>query len=244
MTADYGHKYGLLPGHVPNGLCDLTWYVAGALPAAPVIRPVPKPGTGDWGMDGNDTYGNCGIAGFHHGDMCVEYDTGTPVVPITADQLVQYYLTYTGGEDNGVVLADFLAYVKKTGFFGHTIAAYAPVSIQDIKTLQFAVNAYGYAYTGIQVTSGMEQATQEGRPWIPTDWDASQVLGGHCVPIVGYGLDELWVVTWGQLQSVSYAMWPLISTEAWAVISGEIAAKGNHGISLASLQADLAQLNR
>jgi hypothetical protein len=226
---------------MPHALRDLTYYVAGDLPAAPIIRPVPAPGNGNWGMDGNDTYGDCGVAGLHHGDMCVEYDTGTPVVPVTSDQIVDYYMTYTGGQDSGVVLADFLKYVKTTGFFGHSLAAYAPVKISDMATLKFAVNAYSYAYTGIVVTQGMMDATNAGKPWTAANATGT-VLGGHCVPIVGYGLDELWIITWGQLQSVAYSAWPIIAEEAWACIWGEVAAKGVHGVSLPALQADLLKL--
>ncbi len=236
-------KYGRQPGHVPNGLHDLTWYAAGALPVAPVRRPVPAPGLGDWGMDGNDKMGDCGPCGLQHGDMCVEYDTATPVAPVTADQIVQYYLTYTGGQDHGVVLADFLAYVQKTGWFGHTVSAYAPVSVTDMATLQFVVSAYGFAYCGIQVTDLMEQAFQDGQPWSADDFASGTVQGGHCVPIVGYGTDNLYCVTWGKMQAIEYSAWHLIAEEAWAVLMGEI-TEGNHGLNLAALQADLKLLSK
>lgn len=235
-------KLGRLPGHVPNGLRDLTWYVAGALPAPPVRRPVPLPGTGDWGMDGNDTYGDCGVAGLHHGDMCVEYDTSNPRDMITAEEIVDYYLGYTGGADQGVVLADFLAYVKKTGWFGHQVAGYAPVTVNDMSTVQFAVNAYGFAYIGIQVTDLMMNASNEGQPWTADTFANGTVEGGHCVPVVGYGTDNLYVVTWGKMQAIEYSAWHLIVEEAWAVLMSEITAKGNHGINLASLQSDLSRL--
>jgi hypothetical protein len=237
-------KLGRLPGHVPNGLRDLTWYVAGALPAAPVRRPVPHPLAIASGMMGNDTYGDCGVAGLAHGNMAVEFDQGQAVVQLAADDVVNYYMTYTDGQDTGVVLADFLAYVRQTGWFGQSVAAYAPVSVNDMATLQFAVNAYGFAYTGIQVTDLMMQASQNGQPWTADDFANGTVEGGHCVPLVGYGTDYLYCVTWGQMQLIEYSAWHLIATEAWAVLMSEITAKGNHGINLASLQADLAQLNR
>lgn len=243
-------KLGALPGYVPNGLCDLTWYVAGALPKAPlkVAPPVPPrnaDGT-EWGMDGNDQYGDCGVAGVHHGDVAVDVDTKTSLTSLTSEQVVQYYLTYTGGEDNGVVLADFLAYVKKNGFFGHALAAYAPVSISDFATLQFAINAYGYAYTGIAVTDLMMQAFQEGQPWTAADVQNGSVEGGHCIPLVGYDSQNLYAVTWGGIQAIQYSAWHLMSTEAWACIWGEVPASGldGHGVNLKALQGDLANLRR
>jgi hypothetical protein len=243
MASDLSYKLGRNPGHVPDGLRDLTWYVAGDLPAPPVRRVVPAPGKGDWGMDGNDRYGDCGVAGIHHGDMCVEYDTTTPRDSVTANEVVQYYLEYTGGQDNGVVLADFLAYVKKTGWFGHQLAGYAPVTINDMRTVQFTVNAYGFAYIGIQVTDLMMQASNAGKPWTPETFANGTVEGGHCVPVVGYGTENLYAVTWGKMQAIQYSAWHLIVQEAWAVLMSEIVAKGgNHGLNLAALQADLSKL--
>lgn len=241
-------KLGRKPGHVPNGLRDLTWYVAGALPAAPlsVTPPVP-PANADgtaWGMDGNDTYGDCGVAGLDHGSITVDVDTATSLLGLTSDQIVQYYLTYTGGQDEGVVLADFLKYVNQTGWFGRTLAGYAPVSVSDMKTLQFAINAYGYAYTGIEVTDLMMTAFQNGQPWTSADVQNGNVEGGHCIPLVGYDSQNLYAVTWGGVQAIQYSAWHLMASEAWACIWGEVPAGGldGHGVNLASLQGDLSNL--
>jgi hypothetical protein len=142
------------------------------------------------------------------------------------------------------VLSDFLAYVKKTGFFGHTMSAYAPVKVHDIPSLHFAVWAYAASYTGIKVTQAMMNAFQEGLPWDLDDM-FSQVVGGHCIPIVGYDSQYLYAVTWGKVQRISYAAWHYMSTEAWAVISGEFVTKGsdNRGLNIAALQADLSKLD-
>ena len=52
---------GCLPGTIPVGLRSLSYYVAGDLPKAPASVAVPE--FGDWGMLGNDHYGDCGVAG-------------------------------------------------------------------------------------------------------------------------------------------------------------------------------------
>ena len=235
-------KFGRLAAQFPAGLGDLTRYVAGSLPKAPASVAVPK--VAEWGMDGNDTYGDCGVAGLNHGLMSAAAVTGETETFPDDEQIVDYYLGYTGGQDNGVVLSAYLAYVKKTGFFGHTVAAYAPVAVQDIPTLQFAVSAYDFAYTGITVTEAMQEAFQQGEPWTLDVLD-SPIAGGHCVPIVGYDSNYLTVVTWGGTQQIAYSAWHYIASEAWAVISGElVAAKGDgHGINLAALQADLSKLD-
>jgi hypothetical protein len=235
-------KYGCLPALMPGGLRDLTYYTAGPLPKPPASVAVPE--VSAWGMDGNDQYGNCGPVGAIHGFMAAAADTAETEAFPTADQIVSYYLTYTGGQDSGVVLSDFLAYVKTKGFLGHTVSAYAPVKVNDVATLQFTVNAYDFAYTGVSVTSGMEEAFGAGEPWTLDDLD-SPVVGGHCIPIVAYDSTWLYCVTWGQVQKIAYPAWQYMAQEAWAVISGELAAKGadGHGINLAALQADLGRLD-
>ena len=233
-------KLGARPAVFPAGLHDLTHYVAGSLPKPPASVSVPA--VADWDMDGNDTYGDCGVVGLNHLLMATAAVPGETEAFPTADQVVSYYLTYTGGQDSGVVLSDFLAYARQQGFYGHTVSAYAPVLVHDVPTLTTALYLYDAVYTGISVTQGMMDAFQAGRPW-----DAAavqgEVIGGHCVPAVGYNDLGLTVITWGQPQLITWPAWHAISTEAWAVIPGELAAGDGHGINLAALEADLSKLD-
>lgn len=243
-------KFGLLPGTRPVGLHDLTYYAAGPLPKPPAKVAVPtipaQPDGTPWGMDGNSDYGDCGVAAANHLFRAIAADTAEQEKFPTAKQVVSYYLAYTGGEDSGVVLSDFLAHVKQGKFYGHTVAAYAPVSVSDVNTLRFAINAYG-AYVGISVTEGMMQAVQGDGPWTWTLEDASgNVEGGHCIPLLGFDSKWLYAVTWGQVIRIAYPAWHQIASEAWAVLVGEeVSAKTDgHGINLAALQADLSKINR
>ena len=242
-------KYGCLPGYVPVGLKELSFYVAGALPKPPPKVDVPvvavaSDGT-PWGMDGNDEYGDCGVAGIEHGFKAVDAVLSYPEQAPGNQDVVDYYLTYTQGQDSGVVLADFLQYVQQTGFFGHKIDAYAPVAVHDVPTLQFAIDAFDFSYTGITVTDAMMQAFQDGRPWTMDEVD-SPVDGGHCVPLVGYDSQFLYCVTWSKVQPIAYSAWHQISSEAWAVIPGEFTERDSdgRGINLAALKSDLSKLNR
>jgi hypothetical protein len=241
------YKLGCLPGYIPNGLRDLTFYCPGKLPqAAPSVTvPVPavQPDGTAWGMDGNDQYGNCGAAGFNHGMMADDIVLNYPETIPSRDQIIQYYLSYTGGQDTGVVLADFLAYIQKNQFFGHTVEAYAPVGVHDIPTLQFAVDTFDFSYTGITVYDDMMTAFQNGEPWDVSQMN-SAVDGGHCVPLVGYDSQYLYCITWGAVQKITYPGWHYISTEAWAVISGDFVAKGGdgRGVDIAALKTDLPEL--
>jgi hypothetical protein len=241
-------KFGRLPGTIPVGLHDLTYYVAGRLPKPPAKVAVPvipaQPDGTPWGVDGNSDYGDCGVAGLNHLLRAIAADTREQETFPAPDQVVSYYLAYTGGQDSGVVLSDFLAHVKQAGFYGHTVAAYAPVSVSDVNTLRFAINAYG-AYAGIDVTEGMMQAVQGGGPWTWTLDDlGGAVEGGHCIPLLGFDSSWIYAVSWGQVIRIAWPAWHEMAAEAWAVLAGEeVAAKTDgHGISLAALQADLNRL--
>lgn len=234
-------KLGRLPGQIPVGLRDLSYYAAGPLPAPPPGVAVPD--EADWEMLGNDSYGDCGIAGLEHGLMAAAADAGETEVFPTDAQAVSYYLTYTGGQDSGVVLSQYLAYVRKHGYFGHQVSAYAPVAVHDVPLLQTAVNLYDFCYTGITVSDAMMQAFSDGQPWTAATV-SGPVDGGHCIPLVGYDENFLYAITWGSVQPITYNAWHRMSDEAWCVLTGELVTAGDdgHGVNLAALQADLDKL--
>ena len=160
------YRLGRLPGQVPVGLRDLTYYAAGPLPKAPASVAVPA--VADWLLLANGPdptcpeypqgVGDCGVAGLEHGFMSAAADTSERETFPDAERAVSYYFGYTGGQDSGVVLSQYLAHVRQNGYYGHTVAAYAPVAVHDVPTLQFAINAYDFAYVGITVTQGMMDA--------------------------------------------------------------------------------------
>lgn len=244
-------KLGRLPGVIPVGLKDLTYYAAGPLPRPPAqvsVPVIPEQSDGTpWGMLGNSQYGDCGPVGAVHGFMAAAADTAEKESFPTSQQVIDYYLTYTGGQDDGVVLSAFLAYVKQKGFCGQTISAYAPVATQDLPTLLFAINSYDFAYVGISVSQGMMTKAQETAPpwnWTTSDVMSGPVIGGHCIILTAYDSTYLYGVSWGQTVAISYPAWAFMASEAWCLMTGELTAKGadGHGINLAALQADLNQL--
>ena len=238
-------KLGRLPGTIPVGLRDLTYYAAGPLPRPPAMVNVPA--VTAWGMNENDTLGDCGVAGLNHGFMAAAADTAEHESFPTDQQVGAYYMTYTGGQDDGVVLSQFLAYAKQRGFYNHTISAYAPVAVQDLPTLMFAINSYNFAYVGISVSQGMMTKVQETAPpwnWTTDDVMSGPAIGGHCIVLTAYDSTYLYGVTWGSPIAISYPAWAFMAEEAWALITGEVASKGSdgRGINLSALQADLGRL--
>ena len=233
-------KYGRRAALIPAGLRELGCYANGPLPQPPATAPAPQ--VTDWGMLDNDTLGDCGVAGLEHGFMAAAAEAGLQETFPDAAQAGNYYLGYTGGQDNGVVLSQYLAYVRQNGYFSHTVTAFAPIAVQDVPTLQTVIWLYDFAYTGINVTQAMEEAFADGQPWT-LDTAQGDIIGGHCIPIVGYDSQYLYAVTWGQIQKIEYSAWHAIASEAWAVITGELAAGDGHGIDLAALSADLDKLD-
>lgn len=90
---------------------------------------------------------------------------------------------------------------------------------------------------------GMLGNDSNHQPW---DLNAIQgsVVGGHCIPIVGYDSNYLYAITWGGVQPIAYPAWARIASEAWAVITRTQVQAGNdgRGINLAALKSDLALL--
>lgn len=235
-------RLGKLAPKFPGALRTLDFYVAGPLPAAPAS--VAPPAFADWAVLGNDRYGDCGVAGLQHLFEADATITDETEAWPSDQQVIDYYLAYTDGQDTGVVLSEFLEFVRANGFIdAHTVAAYAPVDHDDVTLLQQSVWLFGAAYCGISVTQGMMEQFQAGQPWtVPSA--ADPVIGGHCVPCVGYDDSTLTVVTWGQEQRMTYSAWHRLGDEAWAVLTGEfVAAHGDgRGINLVALQDDLHRL--
>lgn len=236
----HNRKYGKKAAMMPVQLRWIEHYFAGGLPKAPAKVDVPS--NVEWGMDGNDQYGDCGVAGIKHGLQNAALVTSESESFPTDQQVVDYYLKYTGGQDEGVVLADFLKYVEQQKFYDHTVSAYAPVDFRNVPHLQFSIWAYTFAYTGIVVTPEMQEAFGNGQPW-ELDTVMGEPEGGHCIPLIGYDAKYLYAVTWGSVQPISYAAWSHIADESWAVISGELANGDAHGLNLDALKDDLSKLN-
>ena len=243
-------KMGRLPAVFPVGLHDLTYYiVAGALPKAPASMPVPD--VTDWLLLGNgpdaacteapNGVGDCGVAGLQHVFAAAAADTSETETFPDANQAVTYYLQFTGGQDDGVVLSQYLAYVRTQGYYGHTVTAFAPVRMHEVATLTSAIYLYDAAYCGINVTQAMMDAFGAGQPWTLA-MAQGEPLGGHCIPLVAFSPEYLTAISWGGVQQIEYDAWHAMSEEAWAVIPGELAGGDGHGVNLAALEADLDRL--
>jgi hypothetical protein len=202
-----------------------------------------------WGMLGNDTYGDCGVAGDVHADMANAWYAGEqPPGNIaaacwpSADQVVQTYLSYTGGQDSGVDLGEWLLWrcTHSIGPLG-PIGGFAQVSVNAPEYGQ-ALAAFGVLYTGVNLCQEAMDEFNQGLPWtsVATDW-----IGGHCVPHVARSAQWGRLITWSDDQLFSWPWWEAAGEEAYVIFTpAQMAAPGGgfNGVNVAQLKADIQAL--
>lgn len=203
----------------------------------------------DWGIAGNDQYGDCGVAGDYHYNMANALTAGeTPLtVPdsgTTVEQaIVAEYLSYDNGQDEGVDLGQWLTYRLTHTLAGlPVIGGFAQVSDSGAE-YQSAFHLFGGLYTGIAVSQEMMDEFEEGQPWTSTstDW-----IGGHCVPHLARNSKWGRAITWGADQLFSWQNWQATRQEAYVIFTPEqIDAPGGvfHGVQVAALKADIQKLH-
>ena len=242
MTDRIVGKLGKLDPKRPSGLHMLAFYQSNPLPPAP--ESVVVPSVPNWGMLGNDKYGDCTFAGIVHARMA-----NANVLEISEQfpddtEVEQAYLNYTNGKDVGAVEADLLNYWKNNDIFGKKLSAFAPTDHADQDELRSVIASYGLVYVGVQMPGVAQQQFINNQPWALTHTPAdNQIEGGHCVVIVGYDKDYAQCITWGKVQQVTWEWLSSYMQESWAIITPEIVEKGLYvNMRLEELVSDLEKL--
>ena len=233
---------GGLPAKRPEGLHMLAFYQNNPLPKAP--DKIDVPAVVNWGMLGNDKYGDCTFAGIAHAEMAAAQALGLDEKAPIEQEVVQAYLSYTGGRDQGAVEADLLKFWQDNVLFNGKVAAYAPTDIADFDELKSVISSYGVSYIGISVPAPCEQQFAQGQPWALTGTPAdNNIMGGHCVVLVGYDEKYFYCITWGKIQAIEPTWLQSYMQEAWAIITPETVAKGAYGdLRLQDLLDDIKKL--
>lgn len=148
--------------------------------------------------------------------------------------------------DNGATIQSALNYLRKTGMAGNKLAAFAELSVSNMAKVKQAVYLFGCLSIGINLPDSAMQQFNAGQPWTPVK--GSAIDGGHCVIVVGYDADWIYVVTWGQVQKMSYAFWAEYVEEAWAPVSRAwvslVTGHDPAGVNLVSLGEEFAQVTK
>lgn len=160
--------------------------------------------SGQWGMMGNDSIGDCVIADDGHYLMLRTANVGTIVVPTDA-QIISQYSAVTGyvpgneSTDQGTSETQDSDYMVSTGLLGHKADATGMIDPNDLDHIKWGVALFGRVRLGINVTQYLMDQFEAAETW---HYDATKdqaVLGGHDVPVVNCPDPKTGVVvTWGQ----------------------------------------------
>jgi hypothetical protein len=206
----------------------------------------------DWGMLGNDQYGDCVWAGAAHESMLLNAEVAKDV-EFTDKSVLGDYSKVTGfnpkepNSDQGTDMKTAASYRRKTGVADgagkrHKIAAYLGIKAGDVGYAKAAAYLFGAAGVGIQFPDSAMDQFNNGEPWTPVK--GASIEGGHYVPLVGFDGKYLLVVTWGQVQKMSVDFYKEYCDEALAYVSEEFISKGKspEGFELTQLENDLKVL--
>jgi hypothetical protein len=211
-------------------------------------------GAKDWGMLGNDQWGDCAWAGPAHETMILTTEGGHPV-SFTTDAVLRDYAAGTGFDpnagppgqnptDQGSNVREVLKYRQKTGVVDgnktrHKIGAYVKLDEKNLDQVLEAMYLFEVVGIGIEFPASAMDQFNHGEPWDVVQ--GAKIEGGHYIPLVAKR-ENLEVVTWGALQQMTQAFYEKYCDEAWAYISVEDLKDGKspEGFDLEELQADLA----
>jgi PEGA domain len=178
----------------------------------------------DANMYGNDTYGDCVIAGRGHHTLRLEANQQCTLIPITTQDVETEYFKETGGPDSGLNILNSLNEWRTSGWTAagklYKIFAYAQIDLTNHAEVEDALFLFNGIYAGVNLPISAQSQTGEGKVWDvdnspngePGSW------GGHCTYIVALNLVGPVCVTWGARQQMTWAFWDKYYDEAYAVI--------------------------
>jgi hypothetical protein len=226
-------------------------YVTPARPAPPAA--VDYGGkVATWPMYGNDQYGDCTCAAAGH---MIQNWTANAAAEVTVPpaSVLRFYEHFVGSPpppDQGCDMLSVLKYWRGSGLDRHKVLAFASLSLQNEAEAQNAVYLFGSIYIGVALPDFAVTGDMLTVPWVvpatgPVGDAAPNPDNGHCIPAVGYDATGLYVVTWGEIKSMSWQFYAAYADESYAVISRDFidaAGADPAGFDLIALERDLRGL--
>jgi hypothetical protein len=226
-------------------------YVKPALPSPPISVEYGDQVT-SWPMYYNDQYGDCTCAAAGH---MIQNWTANATAEVTVPQpsVLRFYEHFVGTPpppDAGCDMLSVLKYWRRAGVDSHKVLAFASIDLQNQAQAQSACWLFGSVYIGVALPDFATQGDMLTVPWVvppggPVGSAAPNPDNGHCIPAVSYDAENLYVVTWGEIKSMSWGFYNAYADESFAVISQDfIEANGLNpaGFDLTALEADLKQI--
>ena len=122
-------RFGKKPPRIDPRTLQFRKYLTAALPPLPASQNwgAAVPVVPGWGMDGNDTYGDCTIAAWAHADLLWTANANPPAWQPDVATIESTYFALTGGADTGLDMLTVLKFAQSTGMGGHKIGAFAQI---------------------------------------------------------------------------------------------------------------------
>jgi hypothetical protein len=134
--------------------------------------------------------------------------TGVPAAFMTDDEAEAGYRSMNPAydatnpaTDTGLYEGDVGKHWMTQGFMvGGTIdkiAGFADCDIRDADELKYSVLLTGNAMLGLMIP---RKAEEDLSLWdVPTNRDDAELIGAHCIPVMGWDADHWFAVSWGTL---------------------------------------------
>jgi hypothetical protein len=231
-------KLGRLPYEPDPRTLRLASFRTGAAAGVPVERRWDR-GIEDWGLAGNDRYGNCVVATAAHMLLGWRWNASEDRRAVSDAEVVK--LSWQMGALNGYTIIDRLKWWRKKTMWGNRLWMFAGIDPAKDAEVREAVDVFGAADVGVNLPRAWQVSevwdVGSGRGYEPGSW------GGHSVTIEGYDSEFLYLVTWGEIVAMTYAAMHRYVDEAYGVIDPSwLARQGTtpSGYDLAAMHAALA----
>jgi hypothetical protein len=242
------YRLGKLPRRNDRRTLRFSHYLKAGLAPAPAEVTYEQKVTA-WPMMLNDTEGDCTIAAAGHMIEDWTANANPPPVVVPDPDIQSAYNAVDGGVDQGADMLTVLKYWRSAGIGGHGIAAFAQLDLPSVPELEQSVFLFGASYIGLSLPNFVVNASDMlAVPWVvppggATGPDAApNPASGHCVPVLGYDAQNLYVVTWGTVKAMGRDFYAAYTDEAYAVLSPDWISPGGTapaGFDMTQLQADL-----
>jgi hypothetical protein len=201
-----------------------------------------------FGMQGNDEYGNCVVVGMAHAIQTWSANAAREQI-IPKEKVIDTYLDATGGDDNGLVVLDFLKFWRKNPLWGHPLGAFVALNPRSMRQLSYACYLFGGVILGVALPEYIEDAKVWDLPDAATRGDTEPgSWGGHCVHLGAYGQARRFLIsTWDEKMPTTAGFVNAYADEAYALLSLDWFTKDHKtptGFDWKKLRADLDRIAR
>jgi hypothetical protein len=204
-----------------------------------------------WGMDGNgpdptltvnggNPVGDCGPCAVPaHANMLTAVLAGEELAAntMTSDQVVDLYFQYTGGQDVGVDLGDWLLWLFQQGLIEGFVAV-------DLAELDNALGLLDVVVVGVNLNPQADAQFSAGQPWDVGPGDEPDPNEGHAILFAradAAGGPFGWI-SWGATQPSTEAWKAACVVQAFAVVTKPEADAKGFAPQFEALVADLHAL--